>query len=263
MSEELALYEPQTDITVARPPQEVLNEAMTAAKALQTVVAGKSKPVVFNGEQYLEYEDWQTVARFYGITAKVVTTEFVDYGGVTGFVARAEAIRKDGMIASAAEAMCMSDEPNWKIKPLFQLRSMAQTRACAKALRNCLAWVVVLAGYRATPAEEIQDMINGNAKPPVQQPKPKQTTAGESSVIEALIEDVQVASGEKNGKPWTKYGIVANGNTYGTFDKTIGELATEYIGNFAEIHFERNGKYLNATALIPIETADREPGQDG
>jgi len=33
---------------------------------------------------------------------------------------------------------------------------MAQTRACAKALRNVLAWVVVLAGYRATPAEEMQ-----------------------------------------------------------------------------------------------------------
>ena len=32
---------------------------------------------------------------------------------------------------------------------------MAQTRAGAKALRNALAWVVVLAGYRPTPAEEL------------------------------------------------------------------------------------------------------------
>jgi len=32
---------------------------------------------------------------------------------------------------------------------------MAQTRAGAKALRNVLAWVVVLAGYRPTPAEEL------------------------------------------------------------------------------------------------------------
>jgi len=35
------------------------------------------------------------------------------------------------------------------------LSSMAQTRAGAKALRNRFAWVVVLAGYRPTPAEEM------------------------------------------------------------------------------------------------------------
>ena len=34
---------------------------------------------------------------------------------------------------------------------------MAQTRAGAKALRNVLSWVAVLAGYRPTPAEEIID----------------------------------------------------------------------------------------------------------
>ena len=39
--------------------------------------------------------------------------------------------------------------------PMFQLASMAQTRASAKVLRNILAWVVVLAGYQPTPAEEM------------------------------------------------------------------------------------------------------------
>jgi len=34
---------------------------------------------------------------------------------------------------------------------------MAQTRAGAKAFRNRLAWVVVLAGYRPTPAEEMTE----------------------------------------------------------------------------------------------------------
>ena len=59
------------------------------------------------------------------------------------------------MIVGGAEAYCMRDEENWKEKPWFQLASMAQTRAGAKALRNVLAWVVVLAGYRPTPAEEL------------------------------------------------------------------------------------------------------------
>ena len=52
----------------------------------------------------------------------------------------------------------MYDEKNWKGKPWFQLASMAQTRAGAKALRNLLARVVVLAGYNPTPAEEMDDM---------------------------------------------------------------------------------------------------------
>jgi hypothetical protein len=62
---------------------------------------------------------------------------------------------RDGRVISAAEAMCMRDEPKWTSKPEFQLRSMAQTRASAKALRNVLAWVVVMAGLKPTPAEEM------------------------------------------------------------------------------------------------------------
>src|SRR5678816_2244550 len=58
--------------------------------------------------------------------------------------------------------MCIRDSPKKERVlvgeegvPSFQLRSMAQTRAASKALRNALAWVVVLAGYRPTPAEEL------------------------------------------------------------------------------------------------------------
>jgi hypothetical protein len=44
---------------------------------------------------------------------------------------------------------------------------MAQTRAGAKAFRNRLAWVVVLAGYRPTPAEEMtENTINQNGTGP-------------------------------------------------------------------------------------------------
>src|SRR4030042_1921913 len=156
---------------MTRRPQEVLEEAKTAAKALGEVVAGKKKPVIIQGEQYLEFEDWQTVGRFYGISAKIISTNFIQLGDVQGFEARAVALRVDGQEVSGAEAMCLNDESNWKGRPLFMLRSMAQTRACAKALRNVLAWVVVLAGYRPTPAEEIQDMAD--KKTPIQETQTK------------------------------------------------------------------------------------------
>ncbi len=187
MSNEMTVYDVNQDITLYRPPETVLAEAHKAAKSLSDVVSKKKNPVVFKGEQYLEFEDWQTVGRFYGVTAKVESTKFIEYGAVQGFEARAIAIRADGMEISAAEAMCLNDEPNWKNKPLFQLRSMAQTRACAKALRNVLAWVVVLAGYRATPAEEIKNMIpgNGGQKPPLKEPGKKTEQTDSLKISEA------------------------------------------------------------------------------
>ena len=182
----------QYDIQVARDPETVLKEAKTAATALMSVVSQKKDPVIFNHQLYLEFEDWQTVARFYGLTARVTRTTFLDFGGVKGFEASADAIRADGMIVSSADSMCLNDEDNWSTRskyeyvngkrtkagdvpvPLFQLRSMAQTRACAKALRNVLAWVVVLAGFKPNVAEE----ITGN-EPSVQQSfqKPQLTAA--------------------------------------------------------------------------------------
>ena len=47
-----------------------------------------------------------------------------------------------------------------ELVPLFQLESMSQTRAMAKALRSCYAWVVVLAGYATTPVEEMEGIID-------------------------------------------------------------------------------------------------------
>lgn len=172
-------------------PQAVLAEAQKAAAALKDVIARKPKPVVMNGEQYLEFEDWQTVGRFYGVTAGLEGEPvFVDLGGVTGFKATAVALR-DGQVISRATAYCMRDEEKWGARPkyewrdgkreqvgsepvpTYQLASMAQTRACAKALRNVLSWVAVLAGYKPTPAEEMDGVdtrkagggTSGPAKP--------------------------------------------------------------------------------------------------
>ena len=88
--------------------------------------------------------------------------------------------------------MCLNDEENWSTRakfawvdgkrtkvgdipvPLFQLKSMAQTRAGAKAFRMVVGWVVVLAGYKPTPAEEMTgDEHNGKEAPPRPQPKPE------------------------------------------------------------------------------------------
>jgi len=210
MENAIQKQEPETEIQVIdqtitqiRKPEEILSDAKEAAKALQRVISGKRKPVVFNGEQYLEFEDWQTVGRFYGLAAKVTNSRFIEFGDVKGWESHAVVINTNtGLEISAADAMCLSDEPNWSRKPLFQLRSMAQTRACAKSLRNVLAWVVVLAGYKPTPAEEMQGVLEAPKSvyekmkseemtvEPVPQAKPKGETKPQNISAEKLGEYV-------------------------------------------------------------------------
>lgn len=175
----LALVDPTTQaLSMGRAPQDVLTEARNAAQALVQVIEGKKKPVKFNGETYLEFEDWQTVARFWGATVQTRETRFVEFGDVQGFEATAEVfLVATGQVISRAESMCLNDEPNWNRKPLFQLRSMAQTRAAAKALRNVFAWVVVLAGYKPTPAEEMDGVFAERHEQPRQQAAKKETQA--------------------------------------------------------------------------------------
>ncbi len=162
-------------------PEQQVEFASRAAKALTAIINTKPKKLMIGNEQYLEFEDWQTIARFYNITVGVDwTREIMREGKLVGFEAKANVYNAAGTIISSAEASCLRDEPNWKIKPEFQLKSMAQTRASAKALRNVLAWVVVLAGFKTTPAEEMEGVNGyGNHNAP---PFPPRTVAPRGAV---------------------------------------------------------------------------------
>lgn len=175
-------YIPQKNISlmksigIQRDPESILAEAQKAAMALKRVIELKPKKVIFNGEQYLEFEDWSTVSNFYKAMPRVVSSTYIELGQTRGFECRAQVIHMDtGIVLSEADSMCMNDEENWSMRngrpvPMFQLRSMAQTRAMAKALRNVFAWVVVLAGFKATPAEEMEGVF-GEEKRRVNQPE--------------------------------------------------------------------------------------------
>jgi len=149
------LMEVKQDKTIN--PAVVVESGQKMAKLLQAVIAGKKKPVMINGEQYLEFEDWQLLARFNNLSVKVDWTKPVMVKDeILGYEAKALVISKDGREVSSAESMCMRNEKSWSGKDLFAIRSMAQTRACAKALRNVLSWVVVLAGYKLGVSEEME-----------------------------------------------------------------------------------------------------------
>jgi len=147
-------------LSLERQPSRIVKTALQAANELIPIVEREKLYVTIKGNKHLYFEAWQLLAAFFGISARVIrTTEVYDKEKLLGFLAYAEAI-KDEKVISAAEMECTFDEERggkklWQGKPRFQLRSMAQTRACVKALKQCLSWVVVLAGYRPESAEEI------------------------------------------------------------------------------------------------------------
>lgn len=146
-------------------PQDIVSKGRVAARELMSIVNQRKDKVLINGKQFLCFQDWQLVARFFNSTVAVEWTKpLLCDGKILGWEAKAIVLDRIGNMLSAAESSCVfeeykGDKQPWKDKADFQVRSMAQTRACAKALRNVFSWVVVLAGYEATPAEEITEDV--------------------------------------------------------------------------------------------------------
>jgi len=274
---DLAVRELDTGLAVNREPEVVLEEAHRAAAALKRVLEAKPNKVMFGGEQYLEFEDWQTVGRFYGIAPRNVLTRPLTLGDVSGWEATAEAVHvPTGRVVSSADAMCMNDEEKWRARPKyelhyvkksggtslddpgpseliwekgaawknrpkkervhvgeevvpsFQLRSMAQTRAASKALRNALAWVVVLAGYRPTPAEELPQVDHRPPSPAVPPPRAEDADYTEPPSATAPVADAPMDDILKRSILNEK--IIAHGNTLKYKADVRARLWEEHVG---------------------------------
>lgn len=164
--QELALAA-QTPATLFRTddPVQVLARATEVADALKDVLAHQGMIQRIQGRDHVRVEGWTTLGAMLGVTPVCVWTRPVD----KGWEARVEARTLDGRIIGAAEAECLRAESTWKSRADYTIRSMAQTRATSKALGSVLRFVVTLAGYSGTPAEE---MPTGQEVPPPD-PQPK------------------------------------------------------------------------------------------
>jgi hypothetical protein len=141
------------------PSKETLRAGRLAAKEIKKFVRKTPGQLCsIEGNDYVRVETWQFAGALFGYSALITATQELQdpEGRECGFVAIAHIRSAGGQIISGAEAECRRLESFWAEKPAFQLRSMASTRACGKAFRNCLGWVIVMAGFAATPAEEME-----------------------------------------------------------------------------------------------------------
>jgi len=173
-----------TDVAVVEQTQsqladyEILNPElpMTVKVGVATNVANclsdliKSQGLVKKGlnkkdpdAEYVLVEGWEVLGTMLGIVpiTKVIEPICNDKGKVRGYKARASLYRNPvmengeiigGTLIATTEASATVEGFQ---KDTASMMSMAQTRALGKAYRMALSWIMKMAGYEGTPAEEM------------------------------------------------------------------------------------------------------------
>jgi hypothetical protein len=110
--------------------------------------------------------------------------------------------------------------------PLFQLMSMAETRALSKVHSNALRWIVVLAGYNPTPAEEVEGQTlneEGQMQTTQQTPQmPKRKSESAPPLDDQIPFDQLSSTPPTQGTSTSQPALPTNGNVI--TEKQVGRL---------------------------------------
>lgn len=187
ISTDVAVNDPAPSLTLFRTsdPVEVLERASRVADALKGVIVKQQLFKVINSKPHVFVEAWATCGAMLGLTSYVVWSRPIGEKGEHGhdWEARVEVHALDGRVISAAEAMCTRKESKWKTRDDYAVRSMAQTRATSKAFRGPLGFIVTLAGYSATPAEEMPESSQQSDVPSTTRVEPEKIGAAKAAEL--------------------------------------------------------------------------------
>jgi len=134
-------------------PEDVVARASETATALTAVIQERKLFKDISGKSHVLVDGWTLLGSMLGVFPVVIWTRRLE--NPDGWEARVEARTLAGQVVGAAEAECLRSETMWAKRDDYALRGMAQTRATSRALRGPLGFIVHLAGFAATPAEEM------------------------------------------------------------------------------------------------------------
>lgn len=148
-------------------PKELMTYAVQIADTLTDVLRDRGMTQKFGQGEHVKTEGWQLAGSLIGFTTEELGVEELPDGSFAAKVGL-KSIATGRMVASAS-GYCGSDEKTWGGKPKYARRGMAITRAIGRVYAQNFRWLIRLAGYEGTPAEEMPDVV--------QQPSPVSATS--------------------------------------------------------------------------------------
>jgi len=113
------------------------------------------------GKNYVNVEGWEFAGASMGIFS--IIKEVRDLSNEKEIKYRVEVELKplnSEQPIGYGVAICSNKEESKKTADEYVIISMAQTRAIGKAYRNTFAYLMKMAGYEATPTEEMMEFLN-------------------------------------------------------------------------------------------------------
>lgn len=156
MESAVAVVETREMLNETATPEGTVSLATRMATALKDIVEKQRLYAVIQGKKFPQVEAWMTIARMDNVVCREVPKGITRHEDGS-YEAEVELIRlSDGMVIGYGSALCGSkgDKP-WDTRPEPARRSMAVTRATSRAFRQQYSWIMALAGYEPTPAEEM------------------------------------------------------------------------------------------------------------
>lgn len=169
--------DPVSEVPATLPDYAILNPEipMSAKVGVATNVANCLAPLVRDqglsikglggnsDKEYVTVEGWEVLGTMLGIVPVTTIIDELknDKGRTIGYKARATlyqnpVIQNDEIVGGTVIARAESTaDRSGRQKDLFAIASMAQTRALGKAYRMGLSWIMKMAGFEGTPAEDM------------------------------------------------------------------------------------------------------------
>lgn len=145
---EIATRTEQVELTS---PSDIMNFATN----LRDLIVQNKLFTAIKGKNYVNVEGWQIAGAFTGTFPIVESVENLSEGNTYKYRAEVSLRDKEGNKVGYGVAICTNKEPGKTNFDEYAVASMAQTRAVGKAYRMKIGWLLKVAGYETTPAEEM------------------------------------------------------------------------------------------------------------
>lgn len=163
------------------------NQILEFATSLRDMIIQNKLFTNIKGKNYVNVEGWQIAGAFTGTFPVVEKVEQIQTTRPGEYKYRAEvSLRdKDGNQVGYGVAICSNKEAGKSGFDEYAVASMAQTRAVGKAFRMKIGWLLKVAGYETTPAEEMDAVQEAQVTKEQKKPTVREVSYAISSIDQA------------------------------------------------------------------------------